>query len=372
MKSKTCTLAGLIALFFLTTLNAQDFDVYVSDAAGFGTGPYFIFRYDQNGQNGTKFITTNLAWPQDIIFLEHENTVLVSNLSTNKITKYDADTGVYIEDFATGISQPTRMEIGPDSLLYVLQWSGNGKVKRYELDGIPVDDFTVTGVTQSIGITWKSDSLYVSSYSDGIVKRYGGTGADLGNFISENLNGPTNIWFGDSGDFFVLDWNDDQVKRFDSSGNFKEAIISGVDRCEGVDFYPNGDFAIGVGGASAVNVYKPDGTFVKNLVPAGAAGLQTPNAVRFRYKTTTSTKEVFKEITFVIPTVGTNFQISRPEELRDVVSLDVFDTTGKSVSKINLNNSTHWDASNLSNGIYYITAKLSDGMMARQKVVVQK
>jgi len=55
--------------------------------------------------------------------------VLISNLNTGRITKYNSSTGEYIGDFATGIAGPTRMKIGADSLLYVLQWSGNGKVK---------------------------------------------------------------------------------------------------------------------------------------------------------------------------------------------------------------------------------------------------
>ncbi len=65
------------------------------------------------------------------------------------------------------------MKIGADSLLYVLQWSGNGKVRRYELDGTFVDDFTSVGVTQSIGIDWDNDgNLYVSSYGGDNVRKF--------------------------------------------------------------------------------------------------------------------------------------------------------------------------------------------------------
>ena len=91
--------------------------------------------------------------------------MLISNLNTGRITKYNSTTGEFIGDFATGIGGPTRMKIGADSLLYVLQWAGNGKVKRYQLDGTFVDDFTSVGVPQSIGIDWDNDgNLYVSSY----------------------------------------------------------------------------------------------------------------------------------------------------------------------------------------------------------------
>ena len=372
MKSKTFTITGLFLTLFFTSLSAQDFDIFVSDAAGFNVGPWHIYKYDMNGNNGTKFISDHLGWPQDIVFLEHENTVLISNLNDGTITKYNADTGDYIEDFATGIGGPTRMEIGPDSLLYVLQWTGNGKVKRYKLDGNYVDDFTATDVSNSIGLAWKSSALYVSSYDGKYIKKFGGTGVDLGKFISTNLNGPTNIWFGANGDLFVNDWNAGQVKRFDSFGTFQGAIVTGVGQAEGVDFYPNGDFALGIGSTSSVNVYKPDGTFVKNLIAPGAAGLIRPNAVVFRHKNTTTSREIFKDITFVTPSIGVHFQVSNPDVVQTASSFEVHSSTGVFVSKVNFADSTNWDASNLANGIYHITARLSDGKIARQKVVVQK
>ncbi len=373
MKSKTFSLTGLLMALIFTSLSAQDFDIFVSDAAGFNIGPWHIFKYDQNGENGIKFISDNLGWPQDILFLEDENTVLISNLNDGTITKYNADTGAYIEDFATGIGQPTRMEIGPDNLLYVLQWAGNGKVKRYQLDGTFVDDFTATAVSQSIGLAWdNTGALYVSSYDGAYVKKFGGTGADLGNFISSNLSGPTNIWFGENGDLFVADWTAGQVKRFNSFGAFQEGIVSSVGQAEGVDFYPNNDFALGVGSASAVNVYKADGTFVKNLVAPGAAGLIRPNAVVFRQKNTTSTREIFEDVTFVTPSVGVHFQVSNQQVAETASALEIHNSTGMFISKINFADSTSWDASNLANGVYYLTAKLPEGKIARQKVVVQK
>lgn len=372
MKSKTFTLTGLLMALFFTSLTAQDFDIFVSDAAGFNVGPWHIYKYDQDGKNGVKFISDHLGWPQDIVFLEHENTVLISNLNDGTITKYNADTGDYIGDFATGIGSPTRMEIGPDSLLYVLQWEGNGKVKRYKLDGSYVDDFTSKGVTNSIGLAWdNAGALYVSSYDGKYVRKFGGTGVDLGNFISTNLNGPTNIWFGENGDLYVLDWQAGQVKRFNSFGAFQGAIVTGVGQAEGIDFYPNGDFAIGIGSASSVNVYHADGTFVKNLVAPGAAGVIRPNAVVFRQKNTTATQEVFKEMTFVTPSVGVHFQVSNPDVAESASSLEVHNSTGMFISKINFADSTSWDASNLANGVYHLTAKLKDGTIARQKVVVQ-
>ena len=144
--------------FLLLTLNlvGQTTEIYVSDAGNFNNPPWQILKFDENGENPEVFIDSNLAWPQDIIFLDDQGLVLISNLNTNQITKYNLASGGYLGNFATGISGPTRMKIGDDSLLYVLQWSGDGKVRRYQLNGTFVDDFTSVGVSQSIGVDWDS------------------------------------------------------------------------------------------------------------------------------------------------------------------------------------------------------------------------
>ena len=118
----------LLAIIFLgsmltTTAAAQEYYTYVSDAANFTSGNFKIVQFDPNGENPIDYITEELAWPQDIIFLEDEDRVLVSNLNTGRITKYNSRTGAYIEDFAAVAGGPTRMRIGGDGLLYVLQWS---------------------------------------------------------------------------------------------------------------------------------------------------------------------------------------------------------------------------------------------------------
>ncbi|WP_420322792.1 hypothetical protein [Flagellimonas sp.] len=258
--------------------------VYVSDAVEFTTGPWKILRYDENGQNATTFIDDDLAWPQDILFLEDEGQVLISNLSSNKINRYDASTGNLVGSFATGISGPTRMKIGADNLLYVLQWEGNGLVRRYQLDGTFVDSFTDVAVDQSIGLDWDSaGNLYVSSFKDASVRKFDTNGNDLGLFINSGLQGPTNIWFDAQGNLLANDWTGNKVVKFDPDGNLMGNVIStGLNQPEGIDFFPNGDMLIGSGGTSEVKLYDRSGTFIKNLVASGAGGLVQPNAVRIR------------------------------------------------------------------------------------------
>ena len=101
---KILKLLFTVCLFsIICNLNAQTFNIYVSDANNFGP-PNKILKYDQNGENPEVFIDSNLNWPQDILFLEDQGVVLISNLNSGLITKYNATTGDFIENFATVLS----------------------------------------------------------------------------------------------------------------------------------------------------------------------------------------------------------------------------------------------------------------------------
>lgn len=280
---KTFMILALSVLLLSTNTFGQDLEIYVSDAGNFSNPPWKILKFDENGENPEIFIDTVLAWPQDIVFLEDQQVVLVSNLNSGRITKYNSSTGDYIGNFATGIAGPTRMKIGADSLLYVLQWSGNGKVRRYQLNGTFVDEFTGVGVPQSIGLDWDSNgNLYVSSYSGDNVRKFGSSGNDLGLFVTSNLAGPTNIWFNDNGDLLVSDYDGTAVKRFDSNGVFQNNFATGLSQSEGVDFFPNGNILIGNGATHSVKMYDSNGVYIEEFIPNGSGGLMTPNAVVIR------------------------------------------------------------------------------------------
>lgn len=260
-------------------------EIWVSDI---GNGPnpqYQILRYDEDGSNPVVFTTQDLARPQDIVFLEDENQVLVSNLASGNINRYNINTGAFIGTFATAISLPTRMKIGPDNLLYVLQYGDNRKVLRYQLDGTFVDEFTKVGMTQSIGLDWDTaGNLYVSSYNsqNGLVRKFDQDGNDMGEFISSNLDGPTNIWFNAAGDFMGLDWFSGLVVRFDSDGNFISNVTTGLSQPEGVAIFPNGDYLIGNGGTGSVIMYDSENNYISDLITRSSSTIIHPNAVVLR------------------------------------------------------------------------------------------
>ena len=253
----------LLLAFVVCVPSARAFDVYVSDAGNFTNRPWQILKFDSQGENPSVFISDQLDWPQDILFLDDSGTVLISNLGSGRITRHDASTGVYLNDFASGIGGPTRIKIGPDSLLYVLQWTGNGRVLRYQLDGTFVGELTTVGVPQSIGIDWDSSgNLYVSSFSGGVVRKFDTNGVDQGLFVDSNLVGPTNIWFDAGGDLLVSDYSGTAVKRFDPSGNYVNDFIVGLSQSEGVAFFLGGDILIGNGGDSSVKRFDSSGAML--------------------------------------------------------------------------------------------------------------
>lgn len=281
---------ALILCFWLTDAFAQNFEIYVSDAGNFNNPPWQILKFDQNGENPEVFTTQNLGWPQDILFLEESSTVLISNLNTDRINRHNASTGDFIEVFASNLDGPTRMKIGPDGLLYVLQWNGNGRVKRYELDGTFVDEFTSAGVPRAIGLDWDdAGNLYVSSFNVAEVRKFDEQGNDLGVFASANLQGPTNIWFGEDGSLFVSDWRGGAIRRYDASGEYVGDFITGLSQSEGVDSLPNGNLLIGNGGTAAVKMYDSNGNFLEDFIESAAGGLIQPNAIRVRESSDEST-----------------------------------------------------------------------------------
>jgi sugar lactone lactonase YvrE len=259
-------------------LNLKSQHLYISDAGNFQQGPHQIIKSDLDGGNAKLFIKDKLAWPQDILFLPDKKEVLVSNLSSGKIEKYHAETGVHISTFASGIQGTTRMKIGKDNLIYVLQWAGNGKVKRFDQTGKFIDDFTTTGVDQAIGLDWdKNGDLYVSSYRGLFIERFDTEGKSKGKFISTGLFGPTNIHFNEAGELIVLDYNSGRILLYTSNGTLIKTIAQGAAHCEGISFSKNGNMFIGT--KSQINVYNIDGSFNKIITLPSDIKILNVNAV---------------------------------------------------------------------------------------------
>lgn len=344
---------------------AQEFDVYVSDA-----NRHQVIKYDENGENPTVFITPRsggLNWPQDIVFLEDQNIVLVSGLNNNSIKKYDAHSGEYLGSWAVGINGPTRMKFGPDSLLYVLQWNGEAKIMRFNLNGELVDEFTSTGVNQSIGLDWDSNgNLYVSSYGGKYVDKFGPSGIFIERFISSNLAGPTNIWFDATGDLLVVDYNGNSIKRFNSNGEYQGIFINGLNIPEGVAFLDEGKILVGDGGTSRIKLFDAEGNFIKDFAQGG--GLSVPNAVVIRNASITATSQITRNALTITPTIGSTFHI-HADEIKKLKSISIYNSEGQLIDKLSDEHLSHWDATSHADGIYILVGIGIDDSISSQQVL---
>ncbi len=347
----------------------QEDGIYVCDAGNFQAPPWRILRYGLDGQSPVDFITDSLNWPQDILFLEDSNAVLISNLGSGSIDRYDATTGAYHSVFAAGIAGPTRMRIGPDGSLYVLQWSGNGRVRRYALDGDYLGEFTTVGVPQSIGLEWDADGhLYVSSYSQDLVRHFDEQGNDLGVFINSGLVGPTNIWADSDSTFLVADYDGGAVKRFAADGSSLGVFIGGLGQTEGYAVLPDGSLLLGNGADHSVKRFAPDGSYLEDLIASGSGGLLNPNAIVVRGTPFVGQLEnpAAAPLLLVTPTSGTRFTVilDRAGELEGIRVLTVEGSVITSLKGFD------WDAGSIARGPYMIEARWRDGSTATRRVVV--
>ena len=356
-------------LFVVCTVTSysQTTEIYVSDAGNFNNPPWQILKFDEFGGNPEVFIDDHLNWPQDILFLEESNTVLISNLGSGLITRHNSTDGTYLDDFAKSIDGPTRIKIGPDSLLYVLQWKGDGKVLRFELDGTALGPFTESGVSQSIGLDWDNEgNLYVSSYNGDLVRKFDQDGKDLGGFITSNLAGPTNIWFHESGDLMVSDYDATAIKRFDIDGKYVGDFITGLSNSEGVAFFENGDLLIGNGKTSAVKLYNSEGTFIRDFVETRGGGLKTPNAVTIRKTVASGVRKDKLEAPILLKGSGSHYRIN-PEFSDDIVQISTYELSGKLAHQGDIHDFAH---QSLPAGIYIVGVEFLNGSVRQECLVL--
>lgn len=361
----------LLALFLGLTTNlfSQQPGLYVCDAGNFSNPPWQILIFDTLGMNPEVFTTDSLAWPQDVLFLPQSNQVLISNFNSGKINIHNALTGDYMGVFADGLGAPTRMKIGSDGYIYVLQWAGNHKVKRFDVNGNFIDDFTSIGVSKSIGLDWDtSGNLYVSSYDGKFIRKFSPTGADMGMFITSNLQGPTNIHFNTLGELIVLDYNGGSAKKFDANGNFQGVFIPGLNNAEGFIKTNLDHYLIGNGGTGSVKEYDINGNFIQDIVPANSGNLIRPNAVVRIDHSKVELEEMDSLTHAIYSDSGDNFYFS--EALLSKGKIQIFDSSGSVIYTGQLKDNFIWNASESPNGIYLLNIELETGKIIKKKLIV--
>ncbi|MCA9156933.1 MAG: hypothetical protein KDA72_01320 [Planctomycetales bacterium] len=168
--------------------------------------------------------------------------LLVADLATDSILRFDGDTGAPLGAFVTsgsgGLVDPLDPEFGPDGNLYVISTApGQAKVLRYNgSSGAPLGTFVDLGAGGASAIEFGPDgNLYLATVSDAGVLRFNGTtGQPMGVAAGGNgIRRASGISFGPDGKLYVLDSDSvidvsaDRVLRFDpSNGAFIDQFVA--------------------------------------------------------------------------------------------------------------------------------------------------
>lgn len=353
----------LFILFLIDSHSQYEYEVFVSDRDNSA-----VKRYDINGNFIDNFITSGsggLSYTEDILF-HPDGSILVTGVGNSTIKKYDGTTGAYLGNFSSGftLTDPSKMSLGPDSLIYVTQWAGTLNVVRFNLDGSFVDEFTSVSVANGLDHFWDADTnFYIAEYTNGangFVHKFDKNGNDLGVFIpTTNLQGPTSMWVDQTGDILVEDWTTGQVHRFDSNGNYESVFISGMTNPEGVAFLPNGDFLICDWGEDAVHRFAADGSALGYFTSGN--GLTDPNSVVVRHNPGVGIVEsaTQQSLTASYDEVNKTYLIKWNSSISAQGTLKLIDAAGKEAALIysgnfaSGDNEIRWTPS-LSVGIYFI------------------
>ncbi|QDV40460.1 Calx-beta domain protein [Stieleria neptunia] len=225
-----------------------------------------------------------------------------------EILRYDADTGVFIDRFATmpNSEQATFRDFnfGPDGDLYVIDRKPGYRVLRFDgTSGAYRGEFVASrsgGLDSPKTFVFGSDgNLYVASHGDKVLEYQGPFGSEPGAFLGEFVSGsgrpdtPDNLTFGPNGDLFVGYSN--TVDRYNgttgaSLGTFVQPGSGGLNRLfqGGLIFGPdrNGDgqtdLYVTSGSTDEVLVYDGnDGSYIEPLFSAGLGGLDLPAGLTF-------------------------------------------------------------------------------------------
>ncbi len=283
-----------------------------------------------------------LSSTQEVLF-DLNGDLLVTGRNNSAVKRYSGETGSFLGDFTSGyqLDNPTKMTLGPDTLIYVSQWGQQqNKVARFDAStGAFVDEFTEIGLNQGCGHAWdEAGNLYVASFGSRDVRKFDGEGKFLEVFTEGGrLQGAVNVWFGQDGDLFVVDWQPGAVLRFDGqTGAFKSNFITGMSESEGFAIDGDGQIYICDWTQNVVNRYDSTGQFVDRIISSG--GLQAPNSITFAPTTVTSVRATdgIGPTDFSLsqnfpnpfnPATQITFELASPTK----IELSVFNLTGQKI-----------------------------------------
>ena len=341
-----------------------------------------INKYDETGAFVVEIIAENaggLSSPQDIVFFPNEGFMIVASSNTNEILKFDITTGDFLGVWnLDSVTQPTKMTIGPDNLLYVTQWGQTpitSRILKFNLDGTLNSPLNVVIPTPlGMGHVWDTDgNFYVAFFGigagNGSIHKFDPNGNSLGTFIDNTfLNNPTYIWWDTNGDMMVQDFNAGKVLRYDSDGNYIEDYITGLANPEGFAHLPNGNLIVVERTINQISEFDLDGNYLGQW-DSGVI-LNDPNLLVMR-DPNLGNQDFTDDTVFLIPSIGASFTLNAIQS-QNFEILNIYNYAGELITQIDPQITSEWQASNLADGMYFVSGTDETKRRYVQKIIIRK
>jgi streptogramin lyase len=222
----------------------------------------------------------------------------VSSFNTNEVKRYNAATGAFVSDFASGggLGLPAGLTFGPDGDLYVSSPASNNVLRYDGATGALIGAFASGGgMNNPQGLVFGPDgNLYVSSFNTHHILRYDGTtGTPMGIFAMVPAEaggncGPSGLRYGPDGFLYASCFSSSSIARFDSvTGEFLGYLVSpgtgGLANPHGFAFGTDGNLYVSSFNTGQVKRYDGlTGGFLGNFVASPTAGgLVAPHGLAF-------------------------------------------------------------------------------------------
>lgn len=231
----------------LMTIDASG-NIYV---ANYNNGT--ISKYNSSGTYIGKFGTgKTLTNPEGIVF-DSAGNAYVEDTGAGAVYKYNSS-GVYQSTIITGLNHPLGISIDPSNNLYIATYvytfPYTSSVTKYSTSGTLISNLNNAQMDQSDGVaTDGSGNIYVlnraqdaTGTNKGYVTKYNSAGVYQGIF-SSGYEDPLAISVDPSGNVFVADSHNNQVKIYSSTGVLLNTI-SGFNDVEGFVADANGNLYV--------------------------------------------------------------------------------------------------------------------------------
>jgi streptogramin lyase len=260
----------------------------------------------------------------------------VTDMEGDQILRFDAWTGAFVDHFVqepSGTLKPSRVAFGPDGDMYVSSFYRGGRILRYDgakglYDGVffnntryldePVtlifrgnaawalsnDIGQVVEIGANTGSVQDYWGSYVMSYPhDMVLDPWGNmlitnenvpddgmrpvqvwstrTGSFLTSVGPEDVGIATAIEFGPNGNFYVADWSNNRILRFDGrTYSYWGVFVDDVSRPSDIAFGPKGNLWV-ISDDEVVRFDGKTGDRLDTIIPAGSQGMIKPVALTF-------------------------------------------------------------------------------------------